>query len=144
MESKANKIKHSRESRYYFWLSPYETMAFTRCPNCDKKSKIRKICLVADYKKYNLLFMNLQCKYCTDCDLIIVNKIKLGHILRNLFCNKKNDFNLDDYFIFGTIDRKDYLKSKKENIPSNEAIELVYPFKDVWKFEIRPAGWYKD
>lgn len=144
MESKIKKIKHSRESRYYFWLNPYETMAFTRCPKCDEKTKIRKICFVADYRQTNLFFMNMQCKYCQNCDLIIVKKIKLEHILRNMFCNNKNDFNFDDFFIFGTIDRKNFLRSNKETIPSHEAIKMVHPFKNVWEFEIRPAEWYKD
>ena len=143
MESKTKKIKHSRESRHYFWLNPYEIMAFTRCPKCNEKTKIRKICFAADYKKSKLLFINLQCKYCQDCDLIIVKKVKLEHVFRNMFCASDFNFNFDDFFIFGTVDRKDFLKSKKESIFSNKAFNLVYPFKDVWKFEIR-YGWCKD
>ena len=143
MKSKTKKIIHLRKSRYYFSLNPYENMAFTRCPKCDKKTKIRKICLVADFRRSKLLFMNLQCKYCQDCDLIIIKKSKLEHIFRNMFCDNENDFNFNEFFIFGTIDRKDFLKSNIENIPSHKAIELVYPFKDIWKFEIR-YGWQKD
>lgn len=35
-----------KRARHYFFLNPYGDMAFTRCPKCEQKTKIRKYCLV--------------------------------------------------------------------------------------------------
>jgi len=45
----------TKESHHYFFLNPYQDMAFTRCPKCKEKTKIRKHCLVelmAFWRKY--------------------------------------------------------------------------------------------
>ena len=43
-----------------------------------------------------------------------------------------------DYFIFGTLDRKDWKKFQEEVTYSKESLEKAYVFKDVWKF--KPAS----
>ena len=30
------------KTRHYFFLNPYEDYAFTKCPKCDEKTKVRK------------------------------------------------------------------------------------------------------
>lgn len=42
------KVKHKKKikTRHYFFLNPYEDCAFTRCPKCNNKTKIRKFPLV--------------------------------------------------------------------------------------------------
>ncbi len=47
----------------------------------------------------------------------------------------------NDYLVFGTLDRKDWLEGQKGE-PPHEMINRVYTFKDVWDFEIIPGGWY--
>jgi len=48
------------------------------------------------------------------------------------------------YLIFGTMDRNDW--EKYSNAPTNPstAIDQVYVFKDVLKFELQQPGWYKN
>ena len=40
------------------------------------------------------------------------------------------------------MDRRDWKAAQTTAMDSREAIKLVYPFKDVWKFELLTRGWY--
>jgi len=56
-----------------------------------------------------------------------VKKAELENLLRAMCEYAAPDSIGNDYLVFGTMDRKDWKRG---------------PFKDVWKFEVRPAGWY--
>jgi|GEM_PF-7009059 hypothetical protein len=43
--SKASKKKKYKE-KYYFFPNPYEDCAFTKCPKCETKTKVRKFILL--------------------------------------------------------------------------------------------------
>jgi len=51
-------------------------------------------------------------------------------------------FNPENYLVFGTMERKDWAKSQKEPLNQGKAVDLIYRFKDIWDFEIKPEGWY--
>lgn len=40
------------------------------------------------------------------------------------------------------VERKDWVEGSKGKTTSNEMIKSTYMFKDVWNFEMIPAGWY--
>ena len=40
--------------------------------------------------------------------------------------------------------RKDWKDAHTGKISQKEGIDRLYPFKDVWKFEVIPWGWYSD
>lgn len=42
------------------------------------------------------------------------------------------------------MDRKDWKNGLTGKISQQEAIKRTYPSKDVWKFEVRPVGWYPE
>jgi len=127
-------------SRYYFWMNPYIDQAFTRCPKCHNKTKVKKIPLVVDAEKKALINLNMETKYCPDCDLIIAKK----QVIKD-FASKalEKDIPADNCFVFGTLDNKDFRKIKNEVTYPTVLFDRVYPFKDVLKFTIQPAGWYK-
>ena len=133
-----------QQPRHYFWLNPYREMAFTRCPKCEGKTKIRKKRLVIDVLNKTLLLANVTIKYCPECDLITINKDKIENILSQLTFFDERSIRPDDYFIFGTIERTDYNKYLNQGSYSSDCIKLVNPFIDKLLFKIRPAGWYKD
>lgn len=52
-------------SKYYFFLNPYSDAAFTRCPKCEGKTKVKKIPLTIVMEKNKaILNLNKTCKYC--------------------------------------------------------------------------------
>lgn len=141
--SKKNKsqIKLKGE-RYYFFLNPYKDMAFTRCPKCEGKTKIRKHCLLIHIDPNYFLSLNKSCRYCPYCDLIIVKQTDLEGQLTAICEQYALDIIGNEYFVFGTMDKKDWKDAQNGKISQQRAIKHTYSFKDVWKFQIRPAGWY--
>ena len=39
------------------------------------------------------------------------------------------------------MERKDWKKGQQNKFDSKRLIEHTYPFKDIWLFEVEPAGW---
>ena len=128
--------------RHYFFLNPYNDIAFTSCPKCEEKTKIRKNCLVIHIEPKNLFSLNKSCRYCSECDLIIVKQVDLEGLLAAACERYAPEIIGNEYFVFGTMDRKDWKDVQTEEISSQKVLKRTYSFKDAWKFEVRPAGWY--
>lgn len=79
----------------------------------------------------------------TACDLIIVKQAELEGLLAAI-CEEYDEPDIvgNDYFVFGTMDRRDWKEGRTGKISQQEGIKRAYPFKAVWKFEVRPGGWY--
>jgi len=133
-----------QQPRYYFWLNPYREMAFTRCPKCERKTRVRKKRLAIDVLNKTLLLANVTNKYCPKCDLIITSQEKIENMLNQLTFIDKRSIRQDDYFIFGTIESTNYNKCMNKGSYQSDCIKLVNPFIDKLHFKIRPAGWYID
>ena len=134
--------KKLNQARHYFFLNPYEDMAFTRCPKCEEKTKIRKHCLLIHIEPKHLFSLNKTCKYCTKCDLIIVKKVDIENLLVAICEEFAPDIVGNDYFIFGTMERKDWKEAQTGKISQQEGMKRSHPFKNVWKFEVSSAGWH--
>lgn len=89
-----------------------------------------------------LVSLNKSCKFCPYCELIIGQKSEIETYLSQIISNFGFQFNSDNYFVFGTMDRKDWKKSQKEPLNQGKALDVIYRFKDILDFEIQPAGWY--
>jgi hypothetical protein len=131
-------------ARHYFFLNPYIDSSFTRCPKCESETKIRKYCLVIHIEPKNLFLLNKSCRYCPNCDLIIVKQADLEKLLIAICEKNAPDIIGNEYFVFGTVDRKDWKNAQTRKISPQDAIKLLYPFKNIWKFEVRPRGWYPE
>ena len=131
-----------KSGRHYFFLNPYEDMAFTRCPKCEEKTKIRKHCLLIHIAPKRLFSINKICRYCPNCDLIIVKQLELEGLLAEICEQHAPEIMGNEYFVFGTMDRKDWKDAQLGTMSQQEAIKRSHPFKDAWNFEVAPAGWY--
>ncbi len=93
---------------------------------------------------HQLFSLNKSCKFCPECDLIIGQKAEIDDSLKQIVASPP--FNLqinpNDYFVFGTLEKKDWLKIQKEKNTQKSTLDLVHPFIDTLDFEIQPAGWY--
>ncbi len=126
-------------ARHYFWINPYIDQAFTRCPKCDNKTKVKKIPLVIDADKKALINLNMETKYCSYCDLIIAKKENIKNLDSAVL---KQEISADNCFVFGTLDNQVFRKIKtKETFPA-ELFDIMHPFKDTLHFTVQPAGWY--
>jgi hypothetical protein len=136
---KINGIKSERR-RHYFFLNPYEDAAFTKCPKCDDKTKIRKFPLVIHIGPQQLLLLNKKCRYCVKCDLIIAKKNELESLMTACFEASKPEIIGNNYFVMGVAERKDWLEGKKGKMQQGETIERILVFIDVLDFEPNRAG----
>jgi len=140
--TKSDTIPQKR--RHYFFLSPYQDQAFTKCPKCDSKTKTRKFPLVIHIDPREFFLLNKQCRYCTRCDLIIARKSELESLMATAFEKLNPQIIGNDYLVMGVAERSDWQESKRGKISEGETIERMLVFKDVWNFEVIPAGWYRD
>ncbi|MDJ0689977.1 MAG: hypothetical protein QNJ41_15855 [Xenococcaceae cyanobacterium MO_188.B32] len=134
--------KSSPKKKHKFFLNPYIDCAFTKCPKCDTKTKIRKFPLVIHIEPQQLFFLNKKCKYCTNCDLIIVKKQEIESFIAAGLNQPNPEIIENNYLIMGTIERKDWQAANKGLLSPPEIISRMYVFKDLWNFEVIPAGWY--
>jgi ribosomal protein L11 methylase PrmA len=81
-----------------------------------------------------LLLLNKKCKYCPSCDLIIAKKQELESLIPQL--------SQSDYLVMGTLERQDWHQGNQGSLPPSEIANRMYIFKDIWDFEVIPAGWY--
>jgi hypothetical protein len=126
------------KKRHKFFLNPYSDCGFTKCPKCDSKTKIRKYPLVIHVEPKQLFLLNKKCKYCPSCDLIITKKQEIESFLALALPQLSSN----DYLVIGTLERQDWVQGNKGSLSPPGIMERVYIFKDVWDFEVRPAGWY--
>jgi len=142
-----NKRSHGRkttkEERYYLFLNPYLDAAFTKCPKCETKTKIRKYCLMIHIEPHQLISLNKTCRYCPYCELIIVKKEELESLLHTICKEIFPDIIGNEYFVFGTMDRRDWRKLQKDEQYPETALRDMYPFKNAWHFKPIPAR-YQD
>ena len=136
MDKKPTKTKH------YFFLNPYEDCAFTKCPKCDNKTKVRKFQLVIHVEPQQLFIVNKKCKYCTSCDLIIAKKSEVESLMSCKFEEVNPAIVGNTYLVFGTLSRSDWQQHSKAPTNSGTAIDQVSVFKNVLNFEMVPGGWY--
>jgi hypothetical protein len=131
-----------QKKKHYFFLNPYKDCAFTKCPKCGGKTKIRKFPLAIHIEPQQLFCLNKTCRYCANCDLIITKKSEVESLMTAAFEGVDPSIIGNKYLVFGTLEKSDWRKYSKVSADSSEAIERVYVFKDVLNFEVVRAGWY--
>jgi hypothetical protein len=132
------------KKKHKFFLNPYSDCAFTKCPKCETKTKIRKFSLVINIEPQQLFLLNKQCKYCTKCDLIIVKKQEIESLMTASMIKENPQIIGNHYLVIGTFERQDWKQGNQGLLSSKEIIERMYVFEHQWDFEVIPAGWYPE
>jgi len=128
--------------RYTFILNPHTDARFTRCPNCGQKTKQRKMPLFIHVEPLNPVVLGKTCRYCPDCDLLIVHQDELEAQLEALFAERDPSLIGNDYLVLGTVERQAWREGMKQPKGIQEMLEHLHIFKEVRTIEYRPAGWY--
>lgn len=133
------KKKHSfcKPERYRFFLNPYSDVRFSRCPECDRSTKIIKLPLFIHVEPDNPVVLNKTCRYCSKCDLLIAHKDELESQLANMFFQRHPDVIGNEHLVIGTFEKADWDRGRKHPIGFDEIESLLYVFKEVLK--IQPA-----
>jgi hypothetical protein len=130
--------------KYIFILNPYTDARFTRCPNCDQLTKVRKLPLFIHVDPLNPVVLGKTCRYCPDCDLLIVHQDELEAQLEALFAERDPSLVGNDYMVLGTVERQPWREGMKQPKRIEEMLEHLHDFKEVRTVKYQPAGWYRD
>ena len=114
MSSRSSKQKSGEEAprrfgnlppRYRFILNPYPDQRFSSCPDCRKLTKWRKFVLLVHIDPLHLLAQNIHCRFCPDCDLLIVHQDELEAQLAIHLSEHFPAAVGNDYLVLGTMER---------------------------------------
>ena len=130
--------------QYNFILNPYPDSRLSTCPFCGKKTGQRKLPLVIHIEPRQLLALNITCRYCPACDLLIAHK----HAVESLMTDTVLQHNLpligNDYLIIGTVEKKVWQESMKIPMEPVALLAVLHPFLTVYN-ELRrtQAGYFR-
>ena len=128
--------------KYNFVLNPHTDVRFTRCPNCEKNTRVRKLPLFIHVDPFRPIALNKTCRFCPDCDLLIVHQDELEEVLLRMFPESDPETISKEYLVVGTVERQAFRKGLKSPRAIGEMLENTHDFKAHWEVEYRPAGWY--
>ena len=126
-----------KPERYRFFLNPYSDARFSRCPECDRSTRIVKLPIFIHVDPDNPVVLNKSCRFCSGCDLLIAHKDELESQLANMFFQRRPDVIGNEYLVIGTFDKTDWERGRKHPVEFDEIASLLYVFKEV--LETRPS-----
>ena len=126
--------------RYRFFLNPYNDVRFTRCPQCGNQSRQRKLPLVIHIEPTHVLVLNKTCRYCPDCDLLIVHQDQLESLLTAIFEEANPQMIGNDYLVMGTVDRADWKEGVQNKDSIQKTFDRMHDFKEAVTFKL-VGGW---
>jgi len=124
-----------------FFLNPYEDAAFTKCPKCEGKTKVRKFPLVIHIEPRQLFVLNKQCRYCEGCDLIIARRSEVESLMAAAFERRDPTIVGNEYLVVGTLPRSLWRARDDAGMRPVDMLDQTEIFRDVWKFELAGGGW---
>ncbi len=130
------------EPRYTFILNPYTSLRFSICPGCGNRTRQRKLPLLIHVAPHHLLLLHKTCRYCPDCDLLIVHQDELEELLVAIFTEHDPTIIGNEYLVLGTVEHAAWRKRVSGVLPVNEVLDHLHSFKAVHQAQQRPAGWY--
>ena len=128
--------------RYRFFLNPYQDARFSACPQCSQKTGQRKLPLFIHIEPKQPLLLNKTCRYCPHCDLLIAHKDEVDAVIIRFFTVLDPDLVGNKYLVIGTVDRADWKRIDREELPIQDTIEVLHDFKEVVVFKPM-GGWRK-
>jgi len=116
--------------RFRFFLNPYRERRFTTCPQCRNKTRERKMPLLVRVIRDEGLALYAYCRYCPNCDLLIVHQDELEKQIPRFFDNQQ----YKDYKVLGTIDLADWKNGFKHWETPQNGLKVLHDFKEVVMF----------
>ena len=132
-------------TRHFFFLNPYSDVAFTKCPKCDGKTRLRKLPLVIYIEPDQMLVLNKTCRYCPGCDLVIAKQNELEPLMAATFAERRPEVVGNEYLVVGTLDRSDWREQTREPpdaMAPLDVLDRAWIFKDHLHFEMT-GGWMR-
>ena len=128
--------------RYYFILNRYQDERLSKCPIYHKPTHARKFALFIHVDGWGPMALGKTAKYCSPCELIMIHQHELEADLAENFRRLAPGVIGNDYLVIGTLEKKIWRQGMKgAGTELNEILKSVADFKEVYKLEVKPAGW---
>jgi hypothetical protein len=117
-------------------------MRLSRCPACEKLTYGRKFALLIHVEGFGPCVQGKTCKYCSACELIICDQVKLETELTNAFQQLRPEVIGNEYLVVGTMDLKTWnagLGGTTKGL--GLALEHVAEFKKHLDIDFDTGGW---
>jgi len=141
------KARHRRddgetEARYDLFLNPHAGMAFTTCPRCRAKTKVRKFCLFIHVEPELFMSFNKSCRFCPGCELLLGHQDEREAYLVAVCAEQgRPDLIGNRYEVVGTHDRAFHRRGRKQGGTPAEAVDSVRLFRNRIDVDVTPGGW---
>lgn len=112
-------------------------MRFSSCPGCSSKTLIRKVPLFIHVYPTHPTTINKRCRYCPQCDLLIVHQDELENMLFLAHNDNNPEIIGNEYLVLGTLAPSAWRKRDKEPVTMEKAQANVHDFKEY--LEIKTA-----
>ena len=132
------------EPRYTFALNPYPEARYSRCPECQRRMRQRKLPLFIHVEPRHLIALNYPCRYCPPCDLLIAHQSEVESLLANLFSQRDPPVLGNKYLIVGTVEHRAWREGLTVDKTIEEMRDHLHTFKEVRTIEMTAGGWYPE
>jgi hypothetical protein len=132
----------SLPARYSFVLNPHVRERFTKCPNCNSLTRLRKLPLVVHVGHLDgprLVLLNKSCRLCVVCETLIVHRAELERVITASGFSAAADG--QDYVVLGTIDRRTWRRGIAGDAQLADIRAHMADFKKYLKVEVAPPDW---
>jgi len=121
-----------------FFLNPYDELGFSRCPECDEKTKVRQRSLAVLVEPGLLLVENARCRVCEADDLLIAKQAELEVAMAAHLETFQPDAIGADYFVVGLLERDDLRRMPGEGLEPEWALEHVKGVREHYELDDDP------
>lgn len=117
--------------RYRFLLNPFRNRRFATCPNCERRTLLRKVPLVIHVDPRNPVALHKSCRYCPPCDLLIAHQDEVEQELAAIFARRAPELVGNSYLALGTLDRDVWRRGVDKPLAVQEMLEQLHDFIEV-------------
>ena len=127
--------------RYRFILNPHADLRCSTCPECNRKTLLRKVPLVVAVQPDQMAAINKHCRYCPSCDILIAHQDELENMLAITFEKRAPEIVGNEYLVIGTLEPAVWRKREKQDVLIANLPENVHDFKECLELEYIPPHW---
>lgn len=124
--------------RFSFFLNPHRHEAFTRCPRCTAKTRVRKMVLVIHVDAFGLVLLRKTCRLCVVCEMLIVREAEMDDVIDGLGSYRGDT---REYVVLGTLDVRTWRRGLSATVTSDEVAGAMADFKACVRVDVKPRHW---
>ena len=108
------------------------------------QTRQRKLQLVIHVMPHYPVSINRTCRYCPDCDLLIVHQDEREQLLASLFERYAPKVIGNDYLVISTQERDAWTQALQEPLPFGEMLNTLPGFKQYLNYDLVEPAWITD